>query len=447
VSLAGALACGGSPEAHGTGTSEGTATGDATTSVGPHATGSTSTSSAADSTSAAGDSDASSSTGVEWAETKYLIFAVQPDGDPQTPDDTVAGIVAKIQDAIGPVTLAPDRRLGFMIQLSAWRQPQEVIELWLDAAFAAARVHDLAVQISIESHYFWETRSDLYSDPQNVEWIDWDGTPHPARYLDWGAPERLAPHICYESAAIVAEVSRIGTDVIGAAMRTQLDGLGADGRADLFAGVTLTSEPALDDYAALDPTSALAQLMDADGAPRVQLGRCSLSRLGYSAEMPPADMDAALAEVNRRWVDRWSCALEDAGVPRELLYTHVAAGAALDEDGLAYTHAPLSVAFNQCARPGFTTYAVGALGSGLDAVVDAVQAADETAWGGTEGSLFVPPNGTVDAETYLRWHFDNGATVLVINSGATGELGALFDAANFSEEALSAYRSFLAGDL
>lgn len=380
------------------------------------------------------------------AETAYLVFAVPPDGTPMTPAEAVAGMVARVQREIGPVSLAPNRRLGFMISLSAWRQPRPDVERWLDAAFAAAREHDMAVHVAIETHYFWENRSDLHSNPQNVEWIDWNGTPHPARYLDWGAPERLAPHMCYESVAIVAEVSRIGTEVIGAALRHQLDLLAAEGRADLLSGVTVTSEPALDDYAALDATSPLAQLMDADAAPRVELGRCALSHLGYSAAAPPPDMDAALAEVNRRWVERWSCALMESGIPRQRLYTHVAGAAAVEgSSGLAFMHAPLSVAFNRCARPGFTSYAWGPLASGLEPVVQAVRAAGESAWGGTEASLFVPPRGAVDAQTYLDWHFGEGATVLVINDGATGDLGALLRAANFSAQAVAAYRRFLEG--
>jgi hypothetical protein len=53
----------------------------------------------------------------------------------------------------------------------------------------------------------------------------------------------------------------------------------------------------------------------------------------------------------------------------------------------------------------------------------------------------------VDWETYLGWHYNHGATLVAINTGATGqELPDLLEKSAFGQEALAAYRKFLAGD-
>jgi hypothetical protein len=52
----------------------------------------------------------------------------------------------------------------------------------------------------------------------------------------------------------------------------------------------------------------------------------------------------------------------------------------------------------------------------------------------------------VDWETYLGWHYNHGAVLVAINTGATGqELPDLLEKSAFGQEALAAYHKFLAG--
>ena len=44
---------------------------------------------------------------------------------------------------------------------------------------------DVAVGFHIDDSMFWARRKDLWSDPNNVEALDWDGTPCTGRRLDW----------------------------------------------------------------------------------------------------------------------------------------------------------------------------------------------------------------------------------------------------------------------
>ena len=43
----------------------------------------------------------------------------------------------------------------------------------------------MAVGFHIDDSMFWARRKDLWSDPKNVEALDWDGTPCTGRRLDW----------------------------------------------------------------------------------------------------------------------------------------------------------------------------------------------------------------------------------------------------------------------
>ena len=105
-------------------------------------------------------------------------------------------------------------------------------------AFEIAREKDIAAGFHIDDSVFWLRRKDLWSDPKNVEWREWKGTPNVGRRIDWGGPPRkLAPQMCLNSPAIQAEVRRLGRDVFGAAICAEVEKLRKFGKEDLFAGV------------------------------------------------------------------------------------------------------------------------------------------------------------------------------------------------------------------
>ena len=56
--------------------------------------------------------------------------------------------------------------------------------------FDLALETDVAVGFHIDDSMFWARRKDLWSDPNNVEALDWDGTPCTGRRLDWGTGRR-----------------------------------------------------------------------------------------------------------------------------------------------------------------------------------------------------------------------------------------------------------------
>jgi len=395
-------------------------------------------------------------------ETQYLDFGLPFDGlFDQTDaagfhailDDGVADLVAKI----GTSGDGQYRQLGFMFVVPPWivdaAYPGKLPQVVAQAAQVALE-RGVAFHISIESHYYWATRPDLWNfyDPSqpgynpanaaNVEWSDWQGTPYRWRFIDWGAPQMLdAPHMCYLSAEVRSEVGRLG-GMLGNAVQSARAALAQAGHPELFSGITVDSEPSLDNYEVIsvaDP--AMGQLMAADGAPQVRLGYCSFTAMGFSAANPPPNLAAAAAAANQEFIRGWAQAVAGAGVPPGKLYTHIGASAE-GTPMLGFTNAPIEIAFIGSARPGWTTYPSANLRDDFAHLTTAPPAHGNPHWGGTESAPFDGAQA-VDAYEYLRRHYDAGATLVVMNIGATGGLGGALDQAVYGPAALDAYRRFL----
>ncbi|MEL6898842.1 MAG: hypothetical protein AAFP90_22310, partial [Planctomycetota bacterium] len=316
-------------------------------------------------------------------ETSYIILPVPEAGHLHGGDVRAfeTGVV-RTKQMMGPVAEPAKHNWGFHLMIPAWRfDPQhmfhpnaspQIIQRSINAAVDVALRNDVAVYITIEN-LEWENRPDLwnFNDPEkpgydpanakNVEWMDWDGTPHPHRYRDWGNPERMPPVICYNSPAVKQNVARLAETVIGPAIAAGLDRLRAANKAHLFAGVTVGAEPALPNYAVIDRVNPrIARKMDEDGVPRRRLGYNALKNLGFSKGNPPKDLARALAGINQQYISLWAGHLANAGVPKHKMYSHVAAGAGvIGSPSVEFTNAPISIAFDENCRPGWTTYPVG----------------------------------------------------------------------------------------
>ena len=59
------------------------------------------------------------------------------------------------------------------------------ITRFIELGFELALETDVAVGFHIDDSMFWARRKDLWSDPNNVEALDWDGTPSTGRRLNW----------------------------------------------------------------------------------------------------------------------------------------------------------------------------------------------------------------------------------------------------------------------
>ena len=379
--------------------------------------------------------------------------------------------VKKMKQRLGPVSDCTKRNWGFHLIIPAWRlDPEHFFRKEADpqtlaravkAAFDVALRHDTAVYFTVDN-LEWTNRPDLwnYADPKkpgydpgnarNVEWMDWDGTPHPHRYRDWGTPEKMPPVICYNSPEVLREVSRLAGEVIGPAIAEGLKRLEKAGKGHLFAGVTVGAEPCLPNYEGIEKINPrIARMMQRDGVPRSRLGYNALTNLGYSKDNPPADFAAALAKVNQDYISHWARHLAAGGIPANKMYSHVAAGAGVvGSPGVQFTNAPISIAFADSCRPGWTTYPVGPLQNDFRVLYEELAAHENPPWASTEATPRGLGPGGVSMREYLQRHFDFGATVIVFNTGATDrELAGRLNDAVWGKEAIRAYQEFLADRL
>ena len=116
---------------------------------------------------------------------------------------TVRDIVAKIGTGG-----SASRKLGFMVGPIALDDTDDQIRALIRSAFEIAQDEQVAVGFHIDDSMFWYRRRDLWQNSQNVEWLDWSGTPNTGRRLNWSmSGARLAPQMCYNARAIVSEVT------------------------------------------------------------------------------------------------------------------------------------------------------------------------------------------------------------------------------------------------
>ncbi len=410
---------------------------------------------------------------------EYLIFwPPLPGATFGSSPEVFARSIKDFAAKLGTTGDGKTRQLGFGASIPVFVSDESQIPRAIKQLFDMARQTNVAVHFNVDDHIEWDERPDLWNwyDPakkgyspdnrKNVEWYDWEGTPNRRRYITPAGVPSQSPHMCYNSPAVQQEIRRILSRIIGPALKEEIHALKKENREYLFAGLTVGAEAGFDDYSVIPNVSEIppgadpmqrqmlqtfmqaAKLMDEDKAPRGgRLGYCSLTNAGYGKTHPPADIPAALADVNRQFIAFWDKQFADAGIPCSRIYTHVAASPPQD----AANNAPLGIVFNPYARPGWTTYPQGTLGNGFQPLYDALAAHGNPAWGGVEANAasFGDPHArpALGWEEYLAWHYNHGAKLVGINTGASDpSLMSYLGKGAFGEEGMAAYRKFLRGE-
>ena len=273
----------------------------------------------------------------EPVEVRYLAFQVFTGA----PDPTVA---------IGGTVGEGQSQLALIFGPLAFDHSDDEIGRFIATAFSIARERKIAVGFHIDDSMFWARRGDLWRTPDNVEWLDWNGTPNTGRRIDWGPqPQKLPPQMCFNSKAIQWEVRRRAADVFGKAIKSGIDRLKQQGKERLFAGAIAGWE------------THIGQDFDTGRS----LGYRALTNRGFSKTDPPHDMDGELEKTVQEFITLWTQGLADAGIPANKIYAHTAFLSnrifeANPPQTLSYSQAnhfaPPSVAFGKSHRPGFSTY-------------------------------------------------------------------------------------------
>ncbi|MGD9614984.1 MAG: hypothetical protein AB7H90_03175 [Alphaproteobacteria bacterium] len=337
-----------------------------------------------------------------------------------------------------------NHRLGVVVGPLAMDYTDDQLRALIARTFAIASRYKIAVGLHIDDSKFWINRRDLWSNPANIEWLDWNGTPNTGQYVRWGEqPWKLAPQACLNSPTMLGEARRLAGSVIGPAIAEEVAKLRQTGDEALFAGVIVGWE------------TAISQDFDT----RRDLGYCALTNRGFTRSAPPRDPDRELEAVVRDWISTWSWGLSSAGIPGSKLYSHIAfmpknrfesggsSGSASYSRSVLYT--PPDVAFGQTHRPGFSTYPDADL---LRDIYAALNARGNPPWASAEGTnvdiISGPPRiPNAGMESYLARMFNRGASLTNLFGWGIGDPNNLFRRATESPEALAAYRKFLRGEL
>ncbi len=385
-------------------------------------------------------------------EPQYLVFQLFTAGPgfttvprqhvlSQLPDPGFLDAEAKnILDTVGERGDGP-HRLGIVVGPLALDYSDAQLRTLIERTFAIASKYKIAVGLHIDDSKFWMNRRELWSNPANVEWLDWKGTPNTGQYLNWGEPWKLAPQACFNSPAMLDEARRLAATVIGPAIAAQVAKLRATGDEALFAGVIVGWETAIGrDY----DTGRL-------------LGYCALTNLGFSEQAPPPDPDGALGSVVQGWIGTWAKGLADAGVPSAKIYSHIAFISRKqfqeqpNPDQRSYAqivlYTPPPVAFGEGRRAGFSVYADADV---IGDIHGELAAHGNPPWASSEGTNVDFRNGPPripdeGMEDYLAHIFNHGATMTNVFGWGIGGKGNLFRRATEGDEAIVAYRKFLSG--
>ncbi|MDD5199154.1 MAG: hypothetical protein PHC88_05065 [Terrimicrobiaceae bacterium] len=399
-------------------------------------------------------------------ETRYLAFQIftyySPDPKvaalmssgsraPLTPGNAeLRACVEDIKQRIG-ATGDPQTRLAVMLGPLCFEQSDAGITKYIERAFDLALETDVAVGFHIDDSIFWAARRDLWSDPNNVEAMDWEGTSCTGRRLDWGRePTEAPPQMCFNSKAVQREVRRRSA-LFGQAIQAGVNRLQRLKRPELFAGVIAGWET----------------MIGQDFKTGRYLGYRALLNRGFSRQRPPQDMDREQENVVQEFIDLWTKGLAEAGVSPQKIYSHTAflsrrAFKPGPDEEVTYMQrkgevtysqhnhfAPPSVAFGKCHRPGFSTYPQPGL---FDDIYEELTRHKQAGWASSEGTNMQPMSGPgqsgMTMETYLAKMFNHGATLVnVFAWGVGGEAMKNMDfrVVTEGEEALRAYRKFLKG--
>ena len=400
-------------------------------------------------------------------ETKYLafqIFTYGPNpiiatmGEGKNPQPARFPDKAVLRDYIGDIKRRigtvgdPQTRLAVVLGHLAFDHGDAETTQFIELGFELALETDVAVGFHIDDSMFWASRKDLWSDPQNVEAMDWDGTPCTGRMLNWGKePSAAPPQMCFNSKVIQREVQQRAA-LIGKAIQAGVNRLQQLKKPELFAGVIAGSE------------TAIGQ----DFKTGKYLGFRALLNRGFSREHPPQDMDLDREKVVQEFIERWTTGLADAGVSPQKIYSHICflshrAFGGDDKDitymkrkgEMSYSQhnhfTPPSVAFGKHHRPGFSIYPQGGL---FEDIYEEVARHKQVGWASCEGTNMQPSSGPgqtgMNMETYLAKMFNHGATLVNVfawgigGEAMKGKIG--FRVVTEGEEALQAYRKFLKGE-
>jgi hypothetical protein len=380
---------------------------------------------------------------------KFASGTMEPNGDyqPLLPLRNKTEIESFIQLLQNEISLESqyNRKLAVFIGPIALDHSTSSIKQLIDDSFDLAIEYDMPIGFHLDDGMFWTGREDLWKDPENIEWQDWQGKLSESRYVDW-VQSRLAPQMCFNCPKVRLAMQAF-LKHIAQTIKLRFDELKQQNKAYLFAGIITGWETSLDE----------------EFSTKKSLGYHALANRGFSETNQPDDIDLERYQIVYEFIEFMASTVINQGIPKEKVYGHVAVFAEttysqlalqnpnLDEsyieiNGFATTESVINPKF----QPGFSTYPQEGV---FDQIYQTIHSANASNWISSEGVNMIlgnpPRDPGYDMESYLARHYNYGARM--VNLFAFGLRGGTFiDALNDAvqgPEAIAAYRDFLRGKI
>jgi hypothetical protein len=341
---------------------------------------------------------------------KYLFFNIAPGAGHSYTEEAVRNAFDEV-----PVTLHvvdnPRLRVGVSFVFSTLETPTEQIAQRIRTALECSEKTSTPVLIALDGQNWWENRPDLWnwwdtnkpgynrSNVFNVEWTGWSPTNAiKISWRNWGVVHRVAPAQNIGSPVVLDLQLRALRELVPMIVEWHRK-LPAD-RKWLLGGLKVGWEASIGynayyyadgnryierwpNEASHDPRTVLNWNKGMSGG-AVQLGYAALTTARLKGEGKITRDDLAL--VTALYLEKLCRAASEAGLPRELVFTH---------QGGTYKpwdrHMPFRAAMNRWAIPGWSFYGLdpndaGPLGKELDSAKQNSWAACEWWWGGSNSS-------------------------------------------------------------
>jgi hypothetical protein len=391
--------------------------------------------------------------GPRWADpnnTQYLAFqlfvsgSTEPIGNyqglnPFISPAQIEEFFRTVQAEVGP-SMCAYRKPAIIIGPIALDFSNGDITNLINLSFELSNRYDIAVGFHLDDGKFWANRPDLWKNPDNIEWIDWNGTPNTSSDVSW-VSTRLAPQMCFNAPLVKIAVNDFVSN-IAIAIKSNLDQLAQSNKGYLFAGTIVGWEPGI--YPDRDT--------------HLPSGYHALARDGFDPNHP-GDIDQERVNILHQYIEWMSEPLVAIGLPVNKLYSHTVFLPKYYYDSLSSINPDFSkrsyaevnnfslpeLALGNDYMPGFSTYP-------LTGVLEEVHSlVNKRGWASSEGTNlipFMPPVTTgYGMESYLARHYNYGCSL--VNIFAFHLRGDPFtDALNNASEgpdAIAAYKKFLSG--
>lgn len=408
---------------------------------------------------------------VSDAEPDYVIFSIMGTGmDPnestETEDYKIRISLEELKGEFGRQRRGKGRYVGFSVVLfPTLNLKLEQLKSRVIFALDAAERNEVPVFFHLDDEHFWFKSPELWQNPEMVEWSTFPkpgetrGPVVPRYWLDWGDPPSVfpMPFPCFQSPALRAEMGK-RLKCIAEPIAQRLEDWSQQGKEYLFAGVASGNETRIPDYRhgytsyvgnpeeaqGRDVTQTPPKMVRMRQDELVPLGYHSLYARGYDqqsierlARERGKNEDQVvlelLDEVAHDYAEFQAKTLNEAGIPKERIYTHFSStGRPAQPEvtkislknrqpgslgGSCNLPPPVEAAVNNYSRPGFTIVHDSVNLKDLAAQLGKAHAAQEGgAWAAVESYVTTAQPGLPQTEDqyeeYLGGLLSHGAKVV-----------------------------------